>query len=75
MPFAINLQPETITISKGQLAQFSVLITRTGALTGNIRLTAHGIPPGSTFTFSIEGQNVYLKDIPFYIRSYQPRCR
>ena len=60
-PFSISLQPDTLTVVKGELAQYSVLIERTGAFTGDIRLIPLTIPPGSTITFLIEGSNVYVR--------------
>ncbi|MEM2219290.1 MAG: PQQ-binding-like beta-propeller repeat protein [Candidatus Korarchaeum sp.] len=60
-PFTLDLNPDTLTVAKGELAQFSVLVTRAAGFTGDVRLFASGIPPGSTSTFLMEGQNVYLR--------------
>jgi len=60
-PFAISLRPDELTVRRGELAQFSLMITTTGAFTGRINLEAQGIPPGSTYIFAIEGLSVYLR--------------
>ena len=47
----VALSPTSIRIAPSAFAQVAVLLTRVGGLTGDLVMTAEGLPPGVTATF------------------------
>ncbi len=59
--FSISISPESVTVSQGGVAEYSILVTLMGGFSGTIHFTASGIPPGATYQFVSSGSNIYLR--------------
>jgi uncharacterized membrane protein len=50
--FALSVSPSSVTISRGQSAQYTAGVSVVGGSVGNVSLTVAGLPAGTTAVFS-----------------------
>jgi len=59
--FTLSASPQSITVTQGQIAEYSITVTPVADFSGTVHFTASGIPPGSTYQFVSSGSNIYLR--------------
>ncbi|MDK2384132.1 MAG: DNRLRE domain-containing protein [Candidatus Korarchaeota archaeon] len=59
--FSLSVSPQSVTVTQGQVAEYSVAVTPVAGFSGTVQFTASGIPPGSTYQFVSSGSTIYLR--------------
>ncbi len=59
--FTLSISPETVSVVKGEIADYSITVTPLAGFSSTIHFSVSGIPPGSAYQFVSSGSNIYLR--------------